>query len=380
MADAHANFAYSTIRGTDEGDTSNPGTGLLLTVAKGDGTKFPPPPFNATVWPTASQPTSTNAEIIRVTDVQDDTFTILRQQEGSGSRSIVVGNQIAASITAKTLTDAEAPITYWAPVHVAGVGQTGLQTIAANSTSVVNTNSLFVFPVTTPPDLQFNQILIGASLAYSTTTIGVASNTYISKFGLYSMNGNSALSLISSNYFSITEAINSRTLTWSFPTTTMTSGYGYGVFNTNGSTYLSTTGLMSSFISGTRIFGLQFGGDMSLTGGVYYIGLLSLKNAGDTRSTHGLHNAGIIGQPINTINMVSGSLVPIGSAASAWSGNNTNLTQWWGRHVVGILTNTGRAGFAGTAIPTAITLSELGTTGGAGSTATILPTVTFVST
>ncbi len=380
MADAHRNFAYSTIRGTNQGDTTNPGTGTTLTVQAGDGLKFPPPPFNATVWPSGTQPISTNAEIIRVTDIDVDTFTILRTQESSSSQSFQVGFQIAATITEKTMTDASAPLTYWAPVHIAGAGQTGLQTIAANYTSVTGTNSLFVFPVTIPPNLNFNQILIGNSLSLATSAIGAASHTHFSYFGLYSRNDNS-LSLITSNSFGISQTLNSRSVTWNFPTTTMTSGYGYGPFNTNGSTGLTTTGLMSSFISGTRIIGLQFGADMtSLTGGVYWIGLLQLRSNGDTRSTFGLSNAGIIGQPINPVNMVSGSLMPIGVASTAWSASNSAFTNWWGRNIVGFLTNTGRAGFGGTAIPTAITISELGTTGGAGSTATILPAVTFVST
>lgn len=105
MADAHANFAYSTVATAPSPASS----GTSLVVASGNGALFPAAPFNATVWPAGAMPLATNAEIVRVTAKSTDTFTIARSQEGSGARSIGVGDQIAASITAKTLTDAEGP-------------------------------------------------------------------------------------------------------------------------------------------------------------------------------------------------------------------------------------------------------------------------------
>lgn len=103
--DGHANFAYSTVATAPSPATS----GTSLTVATGDGSKFPAPPFNATVWPAGTQPTSANAEIVRVTagPTGSDTFTITRAQEGSSARSIGVGDQIDASITKKMFTDIE---------------------------------------------------------------------------------------------------------------------------------------------------------------------------------------------------------------------------------------------------------------------------------
>lgn len=104
MADAHKNFAYSTVATAPSPATS----GLSLVVASGDGAKMPSPaPFNATIWPTGVQPTSANAEIVTVSGVSGDTLTIVRAQEGSAARTVIVGDQIAATITAKTLTDAE---------------------------------------------------------------------------------------------------------------------------------------------------------------------------------------------------------------------------------------------------------------------------------
>lgn len=107
--DAHKNFAYSTVPTAP----SPPASGTSLVVQAGDGAKFPTPPFNATVWPAGVEPLSGNAEIVRVTAIATDTFTIVRTQEGSSARSIAGGDQIAANITVKTLTDAEdKPIFY----------------------------------------------------------------------------------------------------------------------------------------------------------------------------------------------------------------------------------------------------------------------------
>ena len=101
MADAHANFAFSTL-------TNSPGPGgTSLTVTAGTGTRFPATPFNATVWPATALPTPDNAEIVRVTGITSDTFTITRAQESTTAKNLVSGYYIAATVTAKTLTDIE---------------------------------------------------------------------------------------------------------------------------------------------------------------------------------------------------------------------------------------------------------------------------------
>lgn len=101
--DAHKNFSYSTVATAPSPATS----GTSLVVATGDGAKFPAAPFNATVWPAGAQATTANAEIVRVTAVSTDTLTITRAQESTSARTIVVGDQIQAGITAKTVRDIE---------------------------------------------------------------------------------------------------------------------------------------------------------------------------------------------------------------------------------------------------------------------------------
>lgn len=105
MSDAHKNFAVSAVATAPSPATS--GTSLVVTAAQG--ARFPAVPFNATIWPAASQPTPANAEIVRVTAISTDTLTITRAQESSSARTVIVGDQIAATITAKTLTDVEGP-------------------------------------------------------------------------------------------------------------------------------------------------------------------------------------------------------------------------------------------------------------------------------
>jgi hypothetical protein len=101
--DNHVNFAYSTVLTAPSPATS----GTSVVVQSGDGTKFSAASFNATVCPAGAQPTTANAEIVRITVISTDTFTITRAQEGTSARAIVVGDQIIAGITKKTIYDVE---------------------------------------------------------------------------------------------------------------------------------------------------------------------------------------------------------------------------------------------------------------------------------
>jgi hypothetical protein len=105
MPDAHKNFAYSTVLVAPSPATS----GTSLTVFTGQGALFPAAPFNAVVWPTGTNPLASNAEIVRVTAIAGDVFTITRAQESTTARTVLIGDNIAASITAKTLEDVEFP-------------------------------------------------------------------------------------------------------------------------------------------------------------------------------------------------------------------------------------------------------------------------------
>ena len=372
MADAHANFAYSTVATAPSPAT----TGTSLVVATGDGTLFPTPPFNATVWPSGTQPTSANAEIVRVTNIATDTFTITREQEGTTAKSIANGYQIAATITAKTLTDIESSyVNSWSPAIAVSAG-TGLQTLAGNS-SISGTGSAYIFPMTMPFPTRFNQIIMAQSFSYLTTN-SAGGNTYFSNFGLYSMSSNS-MNLISSNSFSMVDSNNGANLTMTFPTTTATSGYGYGNLSSGASSYLTAAGQISSFISGVRLMGLHFGGEMSISGGMYWLAMLTYRRTSSFSSNIGLSHAGVLGQIINPINMAGSAsgMNPIGMAAAEFAQSNARISGWNGRFIMGFMTNTLQAGFYGTRLPDVIELVNLQT---ANTIATVLPLATFVST
>ena len=98
--DALKNFAASLVATAPSPATS--GTSLVVTA--GQGSYFPATPFDATIWPSGSQPTNTNAEIVRVTNVSTDTFTITRAQYGTTAQSIAVGYQIAQTVDANLLS------------------------------------------------------------------------------------------------------------------------------------------------------------------------------------------------------------------------------------------------------------------------------------
>lgn len=99
--DAQANLAYTLVAAAP----SPADTGTTLDVTGGTGTRFPAVPFNATIWPADTMPDPTNAEIVRVTNITTDTLTITRAQESTTARTVIVGDQIAATITKLTFDD-----------------------------------------------------------------------------------------------------------------------------------------------------------------------------------------------------------------------------------------------------------------------------------
>lgn len=100
--DIHSLEGYSTVLTAPSPASS----GTSLVVQSGDGTKFSAGQ-NVSIWPIGVQPTTANAEIARVTNVATDTLTITRALEGSLARTVVVGDQIANTITPKVMKDVE---------------------------------------------------------------------------------------------------------------------------------------------------------------------------------------------------------------------------------------------------------------------------------
>jgi hypothetical protein len=132
--DAHKNFGYTTITIAPTPAIS----GNTITVS--DATVFPTVPFNCTVWPVGSQPSVSNAEIIRVTNIVGNVLTITRTQEGTAARTVLVGDQIANTITAKALTDIEALGGATSTITTTGT-VTALAIPSATGNLVINANN-----------------------------------------------------------------------------------------------------------------------------------------------------------------------------------------------------------------------------------------------
>jgi len=177
--DNHRNFASSTVAVAPSPATS----GTSVTVAVGDGAKFPAAPFNATIWPAGQQPTSSNAEIVRVTAKSTDTFTITRTQESTSARSIVSGDQIAATITAKTITDVESAASGASPLTTKGdlfgydtanaripVGANG-KALVADSTQSLGVGYAY------PPGYEFDYVEMTSNVTVTATTDGNSNGT-----------------------------------------------------------------------------------------------------------------------------------------------------------------------------------------------------------
>lgn len=175
--DAHANLAYSTVATAPSPATS----GTSLVVASGEGARFPAVPFNATIWPTGTIPTPANAEIVRVTNISTDTLTITRTQESTSARTVVVGDQIAATITAKTLTDIESYLTGEAATRgttgsIASTYDRGL--FAGANAAELSTGRLSVYRIFLPKGLTCTSITFRSA----TTALSVGTNQWFALF------------------------------------------------------------------------------------------------------------------------------------------------------------------------------------------------------
>lgn len=179
MADAHKNFAYSTVATAPSPASS----GTSLVVASGDGSLFPAVPFNATIWPTSAQPTSTTAEIVRVTAISTDTLTITRAQESTSARTVVVGDQIAATITAQTMTDIE-------NFQMDGVSLSGDVAINSGAANALTDITGLSFSVSSGQTYYFSAVIfytVGATTTGSRWTINGPSMTRLSYWSQYTL-------------------------------------------------------------------------------------------------------------------------------------------------------------------------------------------------
>ena len=83
---------------------STPTAGTSLTVTSGTGSYFPAAPFYATLTPPASLSNYATAEVVLVTAVSTDTFTITRAQKTTTAQTVATGWIISNGIYAEDIT------------------------------------------------------------------------------------------------------------------------------------------------------------------------------------------------------------------------------------------------------------------------------------
>lgn len=127
--DQHSNFGGSLVVTAPV----PPAAGLSLTVTAGTGIRFPTAPFNCTVCPGGVSADFTNAEIIRVTAVVGDTFTIVRAQEGTAAIAIAAGYQVLNVPSVKVFTDIESVIIQAISAGTTNVSASGVSFADANN-------------------------------------------------------------------------------------------------------------------------------------------------------------------------------------------------------------------------------------------------------
>ena len=182
--DALKNFAYSLVATAPSPATS--GTSLVVTA--GQGSYFPVTPFDATIWPSGAQPINTNAEIVRVTNVSTDTFTITRAQYGTSAQTITAGFQIAQTVDANLLNQLlplsggtmTGALVLGTPLAVTS-GGTGVTTSTGSGANVLNTSPTVSGGITHNGSTSGSTLLQASPVASGTLTLPAATDTLVGK-------------------------------------------------------------------------------------------------------------------------------------------------------------------------------------------------------
>lgn len=300
----------------------------------------------------ASVGLSNGSWIISAPNAGAGNVTISAGANSAGLASLVFsdGNGVSFGLNGSTITASVnaggggANLSTYVPMFP---GSTSSQTINAVAGS---TGSVWFFPVQIQNNIQFNELRVLGSLSH-VTSVGGASQTLGSRWGLFTRNGNT-LSQISSGSYSLAVTVTSVSATYSYPNSSDSAGYTYGTTTVTGSAQAQS--LFGTV--GNRPFGLNFGGTVTLSEGMYWLGLLQ------TGTTAGAL-AGVSGALLgNTFSAVNNALAPWGSASSAMT-TNPNWRLVMG---VGTVTTTG--------MPQTVAFSQIN------NTINILPYMTFIST
>lgn len=140
--DTHSTLGYSTVASI----TSQAAGVLTLDVQTGHGSRFAVGQ-QVTIWPVSVAPTLDNAMIGRITGISTDTLTIsyaTGDKEGTSDRTVLIGDQIANTITPKALTDIESATQNIVTSQIDTGGQIGKVQLTYNLASDVNISGIAV--------------------------------------------------------------------------------------------------------------------------------------------------------------------------------------------------------------------------------------------
>ena len=233
-------------------------------------------------------PTPSNAEIVRVTAVAGDTLTITRAQEGTSARTVIIGDQIAATVTVKTFTDIETAFA-------------GTASAITNGSLTVNTSGISINIPAAVVAAGTNGAITGGSITVNTSGVSINLPAYLTT---------AALSGDSTKYAGTNGAMTGGSITVNtagvsvnlpaYLTTAAQSGHSHGnptlaLTNLTGTTASNSAGLTLSLSAGA--------------------------GAAQTVQTQNVHNVTIGG---NT----AGALAAISSGTWTFAGgNNITLSQ-----------------------------------------------------
>lgn len=184
------------------------------------------------------------------------------------------------------------------------------------------------------------------------------SHTVTHQFGLFSNNAGT-LSLISSSSYSVGNTGSSISATLSYPSEYGTAG-GYTYTTVGASSTATAQSLFGT--AGNRIMTFGFGNTMSLSAGLYWLGIHQRQSSAGANGGMAFALGGnVMAAPVN-----AGGL---GSSTAAYTGTaNTLYKIPWG-----VATSTGSAGYGGSALPSAVNITAMGMT------VTQMPMMTFIS-
>jgi len=242
--DAHANLALATVAVAPSPALS----GTSLIIASGFASLFPATPFNATIFPATAAPTAANAEIVRVTNITGDIFTITRAQEGTTAKAIAAGYKIGNTVTAKCFTDIETA------VNAITGGGTGGVAISAGANSQATGTIAFSNSNGVTFGLSNNGMLtasVGAggvpgSISAGTTNVALGEAVFSNSNGItFGLNGSTLTGSHNGLTSQSNQAFSAQGGSSAFQTLIFSNSNGISFSNSGGSVVASHNGLTS---------------------------------------------------------------------------------------------------------------------------------------